>query len=108
MEIRGTGPLIGKLKRNANLNDVKKVVQMNGSEMQRKMQRDSPVDTGFLKRSIQYSALDNGFTAKVSPTAHYAPYIIYGTRFMASQDFFRPNYFAQRQKFLNDLKRLMR
>ncbi len=106
--IKGADALIGKLKRNANLDDVKTVVQMNGAELQRKMQRDAPVDTGFLKRSITVSAKDHGFTIITGPTAEYAPYLIYGTRFAYARDFFRPNYFAQRKKFLDDLKRLMK
>lgn len=108
MDLKGLDALMGALKDKANLNDVKNVVKMNGSEMQRNMQRDAPVDTGFLKRHIIYRADDGGFTARVASQAEYSIYLIYGTRFNYMQDFFRPNYFNQRQKFLEDLKRLMR
>ncbi|MBW8350778.1 HK97 gp10 family phage protein [Bacillus sp. IITD106] len=108
LSVKGTADLIGKLKRNANLDDVKHTVMMNGAEMHANMMRDSPVDTGFLKRSIKIKSLDNGFTVRVTPTADYAPYLIYGTRFMYARDFFRPNYYEQRKKFLSDLNRLMK
>lgn len=108
MELKGLDELMGALKKKATLDDVKDVVKMNGAEMQRNMQRDAPVDTGFLKRSIELGSSDKGFTVSVTPKAEYAIYLIYGTRFNYVQDFFRPNYFNQRQKFLEDLKRLMR
>jgi len=108
LSIRGTKELQGRLRRNARLTDVKKAVLVNGSELQRNMQRDSPVDTGNLKRSIGMNVEDRGFTARVGAAAEYAPYLVYGTRFMYSRDFFRPNFYTQRQKFLRDLKRLMK
>lgn len=112
LELKGLDELIGALKDKANLNDVKNVVKMNGSEMQRKMVRSASFtqgyQTGTTKRSIKYVPEDNGFTAKVSPGTEYSPYLIYGTRFMAAQDFFRPNFFSQKIQFINDLKRLMK
>lgn len=108
LEFRGLADLSKGLKRRANLDDVKNVVKLNGSELQRKLQRDVPVDTGFLKRSINTSAKDDGFTSHTGIGAHYAPYLIFGTRFMYVQDFFRPNFYNQRLKFLQDLKRLMK
>ena len=108
LKITGTKDLVGKLKDAANLNDVKRTLLMNGTEMQNAMQRDAPVDTGFLKGNISLRTEDDGLTVIVTPEAHYATYLIYGTRFMHARDFFRPNFFKQRQKFLNDLKRLMK
>src|SRR5690625_7466146 len=87
LSIRGTKELQGRLRRNARLTDVKKAVLVNGSELQRKAQRRVPVDTGFLKRSIELTIEDRGFTAKVSATAHYAPYLEWGTRFMYPRKF---------------------
>jgi len=107
-ELREMNELIGALKKRANLDDVKKAVQINSAEMQNSMMRSAPVDTGYLKRSIELNMSDGGFTGKVTPTAHYAPYLIYGTRYMYARDFFRPNFYRQRDKFINDMKRLMR
>lgn len=112
LSVKGTDKLVGKLKRNANLEDVKNVVRLNTSEMQRNMQRSASFkkgyQTGTTKRSITMDILDNGFTGKAGPGTHYSPYLIYGTRFMDAQDFFRPNYFKQKIQFLNDMKRLMK
>jgi HK97 gp10 family phage protein len=108
IEVRGTSNLIGKLKRNANLSDVKNVVKLNGSEMQRGAQRYAPVDTGNLKRFISYNYEDDGLTAKVTSEAAYAAYQEYGTRFQPGTPHIRPSYFDQRKKFIDDMRRLMR
>lgn len=112
LEFKGIVDLSKGLKRRANLNDVKNVVRLNTSEMQRNMQRSASFtqgyQTGTTKRSITMGITDNGFTGKAGPGTDYSPYLIYGTRFMDAQDFFRPNFFKQRQQFINDMKRLMK
>lgn len=112
MQVTGIDQLIGKLKRNANLNDVKNVVKLNTSELQRGMQRRAVFtkgySTGTTKRSIKSALSDNGFTGKVGPGTEYSSYLIYGTRYMEAQDFFRPSLFEQRQKFIRDMQRLMK
>ena len=112
VELKGLDALVGKLKRNANLTDVKNVVRINTSELQRKMQRAAVFtkgySTGTTKRSINLKITDRGFTGKVGPGTEYSPYLIYGTRFMAAQDFFRPPFYVQRAQFIKDMKRLMR
>jgi HK97 gp10 family phage protein len=70
--------------------------------------RDAPVDTGALKRSIQLDIRDGGMSAHVNPTQHYAPYLEYGTRFMAPRPFLRQNFFFQRYQFIRDLEKLMK
>ncbi len=108
MQFNGVNQLVGALKKRANLNDVKNVVKLNGSEMQRNTQRKAPVDTGNLKRLIVYRSEDGGFTARVRSEAEYAPYPEYGTRFMAAIPHIRPAYHEQKRKFINDMKRLMK
>lgn len=108
LKIKGTADLIGKLRRNATLDDVKHVVRLNGSEMHRSAQRHAPVDTGNLKRAIKLDVEDDGFTAKVASTANYAPYQEYGTRYQSGKPHIRPAYYEQRQKFIKDMKRLMK
>lgn len=104
----GLGALEKKLKQNATMNDVKNVVKMNTSELQKKMMRDAPVDTGFLKRSIIFVVAQYGLTGKVLIQAEYAPFLIFGTRFMAKQDFVRPNFKAQSLQFKSDMDRLVK
>lgn len=108
LEFRGIADLSKGLKERATLNDVKNVVKLNGSEMHRSAQRNSPVDTGNLKRGIMLSMEDDGFVAKVASTASYAPFQEWGTRFQPGTPHIRPSYFEQRNKFINDMKRLTR
>ena len=87
---------------------VKQVVRMNGAELQTKAMRGAPVDTGTLRRSIGLELTDNGLTAEVEPTAHYAQYVEYGTRFMKAQPYMRPAFDAQKLQFKSDMERLVR
>lgn len=104
----GLDALEKKLKQNVTLNQVKTVVKANTTELQAKMMRNAPVDTGFLKQSIIFELAQFGLTGKVRIRAEYAPYLIYGTRFMAKQDFMRPNFKAQSIQFKNDMARLVK
>lgn len=91
-----------------NLDAVKTVVKFNGSRLQAGGQRKAPVDTGFMKQHIDLEICDNGLTAKVTPTAEYAAYVEFGTRFMKAQPFMGPALRAQAPNFVNDLKKLVR
>lgn len=104
----GEKKLVAKLKKNMDLSTVKKVVQANGAQMQTKAQRKAPVDTGLLKRSIGLEFSDGGLTATVEPTAEYAPYQEWGTRFMESQSFVKPAFNEQAKQFKDDLDKLVR
>lgn len=108
MKIKGTNDLLKRLKKGASIKDIKEVVKVNTLELQQAQQKDAPVDTGFLRRSITSEFEDGGLTGKTGATAEYAPYLIYGTRYMYAQDFFRPNFHVQEKKFQNDLKKLTR
>lgn len=107
-EIKGIDNLEKKLKDNAKLSDVKKVVQTNTAELTRAMQRSAPVDTGFLRRSIVMQLGNSGFVGSAGPTAEYAPYLEWGTRYMAKQPFIAPNFNKQKRQFKSDLERLMK
>lgn len=117
--VTGIDNLEKKLKRNANLNDVKDVVRLNTSEMQTKMQRFASFrghyqgsvfvkPTGATKRSIAIEMKDGGFTGVVAPHTHYAYYLEKGTRYMTAQPFLRPAFYPQAIKFKKDLYRLMK
>ena len=81
IKITGMKELQKKLERCEKLEAVKTVVKKNGSELQAKAQGKAPVDTGHLKRSIGLDITDEGLTAEIEPTADYAAYVEYGTRF---------------------------
>lgn len=115
----GLDDLLSALNKAATLDDIKETVQLNGTELHRRMMRNARFKghfkgkkfikpTGNLKRSITYSSSLDGLTVTVKPTAHYAPYVEYGTRKMAAQPYVRPSFYQQEKKFKNDLKRLMR
>lgn len=107
-KIDGIKQLEKQLKRNATMQDIKNVVRINGAELQQKAMRNAPVDTGSLKRYIMVSLLDGGLTSRVNSLMDYAPYVEYGTRFMAAQPFLKPAYNQQKSAFKRDLDRLMK
>jgi len=106
--VLGADVLIKQLKANANVDDVKKAVKLNTSEMQQKAQRYAPVDTGNLKRSIGFDLTEKNLNGHVGATAEYAPYVNYGTRYMTAQPFLTRAFNEQKQLFVKDLKRLMK
>lgn len=112
MKITGLGPLIGHLKEAATMDDIKEAIKINTVEMSNEMIRNADFtqgySTGATKRSIVPDILDNGFTGKAGPQTEYAPFLIYGTRFMAAQDFFRPAFYKTQKQFMDDLNRLMK
>ena len=64
--------------------------------------------TGNLKRSIGLDIAANGLTATVEPTAEYAAYVEFGTRFMNAQPYLKPAYNEQMTKFKQDLSKLVK
>lgn len=108
VRIDGFDKLEAKLKRNMDLGAVRTVVRKNGADLQEKAQKNAPVDSGNLKRSIGLDITDNGLTAEVEPAADYAAYVEYGTRFMEAQPYLKPAYDEQKKKFVKDLNELVR
>lgn len=108
VKVTGFKELEVKLKKNADMNEVKRIVRKNGAELQQKSQRKAPVDTGNLKRSIDLEITDAGKTAEVKPTADYGAYVELGTRFMSAQPFLGPAFNEQKGKFKQDMRKLTR
>jgi len=108
VKFTGINELQAKLKKNTDLSAVQRVVKQNGSELQRKAQRNAPVDTGTLKRSIGLEVQNGGMTAKSEAGADYAPYVEFGTRYMESQAFMKPAYNEQKEQFKRDLDKLVK
>ena len=97
-----------KLEKNMDLSAVKTVVKKNGSEMHKKAQKEAPVHTHHLQKSIMLDIRDGGMTAEVASTAEYAGYQEYGTRFMTGKPHIRPAFDEQKGKFKSDLEKLVR
>ena len=112
IKIDGLKELEKALKDNVTMDDVKRVVKNNGSNMQRKMQTNADFkkgyQTGTTKRSIGLELKDGGFTAESGPETEYSPYLEYGTRYMDAQPFVKPAYEEQAQKFKRDMDRLVK
>lgn len=112
LKIEGLDKLQKSLKNAVTLDDVKKVVKHNGSQLQRIMQRNADFKrgyaTGTTKRSIGLELVEDGFVVEVGPTTGYSPYLEYGTRYMEAQPFVGPAFKEQRVKFRKDMKRLVK
>ncbi len=112
IKLTGLKELQKKLKENVTMDDVKRVVRNNGSQLQRKVQDNADFtqgyQTGKTKGSVGLEIVDDGFTAEVGPTTEYAPYLEHGTRFMAAQPFLKPGHDVQKEKFKRDMQRLVK
>ncbi len=112
IRIEGLEELQKKLKKNANMDDVKKVVRHNGSQLQQKIQQKADFkkgyQTGTTKRSVSLEIKDGGLSAESGPTTEYAEYLEFGTRFMEAQPFVKPALEEQSKKFESDLQKLVK
>lgn len=112
IKIKGMKELEEQLKENITLNDVKKVVRKNGSDLQRKIQRNADFEKGYqtgdTKRSIGLEITNGGMSAESEPKTEYSKYLEYGTRFMKAQPFVRPAFDEQERKFEADMQKLVK
>lgn len=112
IKLEGLDKLQKALKENATMDDVKRVVKTNGSQLQRKTQANADFvkgyQTGQTKRSVGLEIVDGGFAAEVEPTTEHSPYLEFGTRYMQSQPFVGPSFNEQKEKFKKDMSRLVK
>lgn len=124
IRIEGLEELQKQLKKNANMNDVKRVVRTNGSQLQQKIQRKADFKghyeweagkgkvfkkpTGATKESVRLEFSGDGLTAEAGPTTDYSEYLEFGTRFMDAQPFVKPALEEQSKKFESDLRKLVK
>lgn len=110
LQFQGLNELITYFKKAPKLmqTDMTKIVKHCGSLCHREEQRTVPVDTGFLKRSIIIGMKDLGLTAVIQPTANYASYVEYGTRYMDAQPYVRPSYEKATQEFVKRCNELVK
>lgn len=108
IEWHGMDAICGHLRDSVDMDAVKTLVKFHGAEMQQTAQICVPVDTGFLKNSIELEITDGGMTAIVEPYAEYAAYVEYGTRYMAAQPYMRPAYNQESTRFFDDIEKLCR
>lgn len=108
IKFTGTNELKAALKKKVEFEAAKRIVRQNGAELQARAQRNAPVDTGTLKRSIGLEISGDGLTAKSAATAEYAPYQEWGTRYMEAQPYMGPAFNDQKEIFKRDLNKLMK
>lgn len=114
VKLNGIEQLQLKLKRNVTLEDVKRVVQTNGDQLNKRMKEQTHdsfkkgYSLGDTARSINTVMSRGGLTATVKPTMDYDAYVEFGTRFMDAEPFVKPAFDTQKQKFISDLKKLCR
>lgn len=90
---------------------VKRVVKHHGSKLQEGMKRNAvftgPYSVGETARQVDLAIKDGGFTAEVGTSTLYAPYLEYGTRFMAAQPFVKKSLDQQAPDFMSDLQKIL-
>ncbi|WP_347299082.1 HK97-gp10 family putative phage morphogenesis protein [Dolosigranulum savutiense] len=113
VEINGLSELKKALGDKLAMGAVKKIVRINGSEMNQKAVRNAhftnpgTYTVGEIRRSITLNFRRGGLEARVKPDKVYDVYVEYGTRFMAAQPYMRPSFNAQKVQFLSDMRRLV-
>lgn len=112
IKIEGLDKLEKQLKKNATLNDVKRVVRKNGAELQIKIQNNADFkkgyQTGTTRRSVGLEITNGGMTAESGPTTEYSEYLEEGTRFMDKQPFVKPALEEQEKDFKYDMQKLVK
>lgn len=124
-ELKGLEKLQTKLQRVAKMEEVERIVEKHGTEMQKKAVNNTSKfrghyegrgknkhfvkPTGATKRSISVnSSKIDRFRYRVAPGTAYAAYVELGTRKMSAQPFIKPAFDEQKKLFKNDLERLVK
>lgn len=106
LKVVGVERVVGKLRKNATMNDIKNVVKSNVSDMTKNAQRLAPVDTGHLKGSTIATIGDLEGSTDVG--AHYGGYVNNGTRFMSAQPFLTNAFELQSENFRREMEMLVK
>ena len=124
-ELKGLEKLQKKLQKVAKMEEMERIIEKHGAEMQRKAiinaskfrghyegrgkNKHFVKPTGATKRSISVNSSKVGrFKYKVAPGTSYAAYVELGTRKMSAQSFIKPAFDEQKKLFKNDLERLVK
>lgn len=124
-ELKGLEELQTKLKKVSKMEEVERIVEKHGVDMQRKAVNNASKfrghyegrgksrrfvrPTGATKRSISVNSGKIGrFKYRVAPGTDYAAYVELGTRKMSAQPFIKPAFDDQKRLFKNDLERLVK
>lgn len=114
LEVTGLDKLEATLKDNVTLDDVRRIVNVNGQRLVDTMVRQTTksyvkgYSTGNTAGSINKAPIieNNGLTAIVKAQTEYVEYVEYGTRYMSPEPIVRPSLDIVAPKFYSDLKRV--
>lgn len=114
LQVTGLDELVMTLKDNVTLDDVKRIVNVNGQRLVETMVRQTTksyvkgYSTGNTAGSINKAPIieNGGLTAVVKAQTEYAPYVEYGTRYMSPEPIVQPSLDIVAPKFYSDLKRV--
>ena len=112
VKLNGMSELLGALKSNVTMDDVKRIVKTNGDRLNRYMKEQTThayvkgYSTGDTASSINTEVRDGGLTMGVGSTMLYNPYTEYGTRFMSAEPILDPSLERVRPQFLGDLSKV--
>ena len=124
-ELKGLEKLQTKLQKVSKMEEVERIVEKHGSDMQKRAvtnaskfrghyegrgkNRRFVKPTGATKRSISVNSSKIGrFKYRVAPGTDYAAYVELGTRKMSAQPFIKPAFDDQKKLFKDDLERLVK
>lgn len=100
------------LKDNVTMDDVKRIIKVNGDRLNRYMKEQTThayvkgYSTGDTAGSINTEVRDGGLTVAVGATMNYDPYVEYGTRYMSAEPILDPSLERVRPQFLSDLEKI--
>ena len=112
VKLNGMEELLGVLKENVTMDDVKRIVKTNGDRLNRYMKEQTThayvkgYSTGDTAGSINTEPRDGGLTVAVGATMQYNPYTEYGTRYMSAEPILDPSLERVRPQFLGDLDKI--
>ena len=114
IEVTGLDKLETTLKDNVTLDDVRRIVNVNGKRLVQAMVRQTTksyvkgYSTGITAGSINKAPIieNNGLTAVVKAQTSYVPYVEYGKRYMSPEPIVQPSLDIVAPKFFSDLKRV--
>ena len=93
--------VISQLKRSADraVEQAMKELEKTAFEVEREAKLNAPVDTGMLRASI--TSTGSGSEYEIGTNIEYAPFVEFGTRYMAAQPFLFPAF----EKGVRDLQK---
>lgn len=112
ISVKGLDDFIRTLKENVTMDDVKRIVKVNGDRLTSTMKRQTTqayvkgYSTGDTASSINAEQRDGGLAVAVGATMNYNPYTEYGTRYMSAEPILDPSLEVVRPKFLGDLEKV--